>query len=386
MEKFAFIIHPMDVRRDASRKYPVLKYFPNSFVEYLMTKISPKLMSHIQGVQSITGAQAEGWLIGCPLGPHQLTGDTGLPIEFIYDKIAQGGVLAAELGAKVVGLGAFTSVAGDAGISVAKRLEGIINVTSGNSYTVYTAVEGLLRAAELMEVDLPNARVAIIGATGSIGAVCAKVLSPQVGCIDLVGRTPEKLEALRAELSALPGGRATASISTDIPNALRQADLVLAVSSAGKDLIFPEDLKTGAVVCDVARPRDVSKTVIEKRDDVLVIEGGVIDVPGNVNFNFNFGFPDKTAYACMSETMLMALEGTYEPYTLGRDLTVEQVLRIGELAKKHGFKLAGFRAFETSVTPDTIARVRDNALRKKNSSAKPSPVIEAPRTLAGATS
>jgi predicted amino acid dehydrogenase len=71
----------------------------------------------------------------------------------------------------------------------------------------------------------------------------------------------------------------------------------------------------------VARPRDVSREVVEKRDDVLVIEGGVIAVPGPVNFNFNFGFPDKTAYACMSETMLMALEGSYEPFTLGRDLT-----------------------------------------------------------------
>ena len=385
MEKFAFIIHPMDVRRDASRKYPVLKYFPNSFVEYLMTKISPKLMSHIEGVESPTGAQAEGWLIGCPLGPHQLTGDTGLPIEFIYDKIAQGGVMAAELGAKVVGLGAFTSVAGDAGLSVAKRLEGIINVTSGNSYTVYTAVEGLLRAAELMEIDIPNARVAIIGATGSIGAVCAKVLSPQVGAIDLVGRNPEKLESLRQELDALPNGRATHSISVDVPNALRQADLVLAVSSAGKDLIFPEDLKVGAVVCDVARPRDVSKTVIEKRNDVLVIEGGVIDVPGNVNFNFNFGFPDKTAYACMSETMLMALEGTYEPYTLGRDLTVEQVLRIGDLAKKHGFKLAGFRAFETGVTPETIARVRENAKKNRSSAPKSAPVAQTSHGLAAAS-
>jgi fatty aldehyde-generating acyl-ACP reductase len=382
MEKFAFIIHPMDVRRDASRKYPVLKYFPNSFVEYLMTKISPKLMSHIEGVESLTGAQAEGWLIGCPLGPHQLTGDTGLPIEFVYDRIAQCGVMAAELGAKVVGLGAFTSVAGDAGISVAKRLEGIINVTSGNSYTVYTAVEGLLRAAELMEIDIPNARVAIIGATGSIGAVCAKVLSPQVGAIDLVGRNSEKLELLRLELDALPNGHATHSISVDVPNSLRQADLVLAVSSAGKDLIFPEDLKVGAVVCDVARPRDVSKTVIEKRNDVLVIEGGVIDVPGNVNFNFNFGFPDKTAYACMSETMLMALEGTYEPYSLGRDLTVEQVLRIGDLAKKHGFKLAGFRAFETGVTPETIALVRENAKKNRSSVPKSTPITPTSHELA----
>src|SRR5690606_11367720 len=157
--------------------------------------------------------------------------------------------------------------------TVAKRLEGIINVTSGNSYTVYTAVEGLLKAAELMEIPLDTASVAIVGATGSIGAVCAKILSPSVASIALRGRAVQRLEALRADVEAHPGRRAEVTIATDLRAAMRQADLVLAVSSAGKELIFPEDLKVGAVVCDVARPRDVSKRVVETRPDVLVIEG-----------------------------------------------------------------------------------------------------------------
>jgi predicted amino acid dehydrogenase len=364
MEKFAFIIHPLDVKRDAAKKYPPLRFASVGMVEGLMKRMSPKMMSHITGVRSQNGTEAEGWLIGCPLSPRQFL---ELPTEFVYDKIAAAGKMGAEHGAKIVGLGAFTSVVGDAGISVAERLKGVINVTSGNSYTVYTAVEGLLRAAELMNVDIARSRVAIIGATGAIGAVCAKMLAPQVAAIDLVGRNVEKLEALRTEVSTQSDRRATVSIATDVKDALREADLVLAVSAAGKELIFPEDLKIGAIICDVARPRDVSREVVEKRDDVLVIEGGVIAVPGPVNFNFNFGFPDKTAYACMSETMLMALEGSYEPFTLGRDLSVEQVQRIGDIANKHGFKLAGFRSFEKAVDEATIERVRQNALRKRNS-------------------
>jgi fatty aldehyde-generating acyl-ACP reductase len=362
MEKFAFIIHPLDVKRDAAKKYPPLRFASVGMVEQLMKRMSPKLMSHITGVRSQTGAEAEGWLIGCPLSPRQFL---QLPTEFVYDKIAAAGRMGAAHGAKIVGLGAFTSVVGDAGISVAERLKGVINVTSGNSYTVYTAVEGLLHAAELMNVDISQARVAVIGATGSIGAVCAKMLAPQVAAIDLVGRDVEKLEALRIEVSTQATRRATVSIATNVNEALRESDLVLAVSAAGKELIFPEDLKIGAIICDVARPRDVSKRVVDERNDVLVIEGGVIAVPGPVNFNFNFGFPDKTAYACMSETMLMALEGTYEPFTLGRDLSVEQVQRIGDIAKKHGFKLAGFRSFEKAVDEVTIMRVRDNAKRKR---------------------
>ena len=110
----------------------------------------------------------------------------------------------------------------------------------------------------------------------------------------------------------------------------------------------------------------MSKTVVEKRDDVLVIEGGVISVPGqNVEFNFTFGFPRSTAFACMSETMILSLEGTNESYTLGRDLTVEQVMHMGELARKHGFELAGFRSFEVALSDEDIEKVRRNAERKR---------------------
>jgi len=85
-------------------------------------------------------------------------------------------------------------------------------------------------------------------------------------------------------------------------------------------------------------------------------------VPGDVEFGFDFGFPPKMAYACMSETMILALEGRYEGFTLGKQISVEQVEEITSLAEKHGFKLAGFRSFEKAVSEEHIQRVRENAL------------------------
>ena len=112
------------------------------------------------------------------------------------------------------------------------------------------------------------------------------------------------------------------------------------------------------MVCDVARPRDVSFQVQEARQDVLVVEGGVIKVPGPVNFNFNFGFPPGLAYACMAETIILALEGRFESFSLGRDLSMEKVEEITALAKKHGFKLSGLRSFERAITPEIIREVK----------------------------
>ena len=130
-------------------------------------------------------------------------------------------------------------------------------------------------------------------------------------------------------------------------------------------MIHPEDLKPGAVVCDVARPRDVSARVAQARDDVLVIEGGVVEVPGDVEFNFNFGFPPKTAYACMAETMVLALEKRFENFSLGREMTVCQVDEISALAAKHGFKLAGFRSFERALDNNAIEKIKEKARLKR---------------------
>jgi fatty aldehyde-generating acyl-ACP reductase len=103
--------------------------------------------------------------------------------------------------------------------------------------------------------------------------------------------------------------------------------------------------------------------VAAQRNDVLVIEGGLVEIPGDVDFHFDFGFPPRTSYACMAETMALALEGRYESYTLGKDLTVAQVKEIEGIARRHGFKLAGFRSFEHAVQADEIERVKHNARR-----------------------
>jgi fatty aldehyde-generating acyl-ACP reductase len=359
LEKFAFIIHPFDVRRDVAKKggvYSAAKYLPEPAVEWAIQFKSPMVMSHITGIQSPTGAEAEGWFIGCPLTPKQML---TLPQEFVYKRLIQCGKLAESLGAKIIGLGAFTSIVGDGGITVAQNLD--IAVTTGNSYTTATAVEGGLDAAKRRGISIENAKVAVVGATGSIGKTCAQMLAPKCAEIALVGRDLTRLEGVGKELSG-----ACVRLYDDVHLGLRDADLILTVTSARDAVIEPEDLKPGSVVCDVARPRDVSVRVAKERDDVLVIEGGVVAVPGsNADFHFQFGFPPKTAYACMSETIMLALDGRYESFTLGKDVSIAQAEETTRLAQKHGFKLAGYRSFEREVTQETIERTRRQAQVKR---------------------
>jgi predicted amino acid dehydrogenase len=353
-DTFAFIIHPIDPKSDVSRKWPLVgKVLTAEQIDFLSAYFPPVYMSEIHGVRSVaTGRECRGWFIACPFTPQRMM---KLPVGRVYDKIVACGHKAESLGARIVGLGAYTSVVGDAGTTIAERLT--TPVTTGDSYTIYMAVEAVRRAAAVMGISLADATTAIVGATGAIGSVCAEMLAADVGELILVGRRVEALEAVQERCS---GQRAEVTISAEI-EAIYEADLVLTVTSAIDSVIEPEHLKPGAVVCDVARPRDVSRRVAERRDDVLVIEGGMVEVPGPVDFGMNFGFPPKMAYACMAETMVLALEGRYEDYSVGKHLTVAQAREVGAICTKHGFKLGGFRSFERAVTDEQIARVRDRA-------------------------
>ena len=85
-----------------------------------------------------------------------------------------------------------------------------------------------------------------------------------------------------------------------------------------------------------------------------MIDGGVVDVPGPVNFNFNFGFPPGKAYACMAENDCAGFRRRFEDYTIGKNISLQQVQEIDTIASKHGFRLSGFRSFEKTITAEQI--------------------------------
>lgn len=339
------MLHPLTAR-DAARKYWFAKFLPEWVVEKILLRKHPMILSKITGIRSKTGAEIEGIFIGCPLTTRQLADHRN--DELALQRLVECSELARAEGAKIMGLGAFTAITGDAGVSLAERSQ--IAITTGNSYTVATAIEGTLKACSMLEIDPATATVAIVGATGSIGKTCARILGRHFARTLLVGRDLKRTEEVAREIQ-------NSEASIEVAR-IKEADVVVTVTSSDSPVIEPEHLRPGAIVCDVSRPRDVSVRVANERPDVLVIEGGVVKVPGDVDFGMSFGFPPKTAYACMSETMLLALEGRFENYTLGKDVSERQVEETLGWAEKHGFELAGFRSFERAVDAEAIERAK----------------------------
>jgi predicted amino acid dehydrogenase len=353
-DSFAFVIHPIDPKKHIGIKYPLLgKYLTESQIDFFCQFWPPVYLSQIDGIRSqATGRQITGWFIAAPYTPRAML---RLPVGQVYRKLIQTGHLAERLGARIMGLGAFTSVVGDAGLTIARGLD--IPVTTGDSYTIAVAVQGIREAARQMNVDLAGATAAVVGASGAIGSACSQLLAEDVGRLILIGKRELATQAVR---ELCQGKQAQVEATLDL-SAVREANLVLMATSATSAIIQPEHLRPGAVVCDVAVPRNVSPKVSHQREDVLIIEGGMVEVPGSVDFHFNFGYPSGKAYGCMAETMALALEGRYEDYTLGKQIEIERVKDIERIAARHGFKLAGLRSFEREVTAEQIARVRERA-------------------------
>lgn len=332
--EFAFLLHPLDPKQDVACRYPFLaSILPPPLIRRGARFWPPLILSQVTGVRSEeTGSRMPGLLLACPLTARQMV---ELPPQVVYDKIVRAGRLGQKHGARILGLGAFSSVVGDGGVTVAQRLN--MPVTTGNSLTVALAVAASKDGAAMRGFGLETSTAAIVGASGSIGLACGQMLAPLVERLILVGRQEIYVSQARAQVEA--AGAADVCVSTQIED-IAEADLVLSATSSLRPIIEPTHLKERAIVCDVARPPDVSPAVKEERKDVLVIKGGIVDVPGSVDFGFNFGLPPGQTFACMAEVMILALEGRFESLSLGQRVEIETVHEIAALARKHGFRLS----------------------------------------------
>ncbi len=356
--RFAFIVHPLVYEQFL--QHPVLRaldrIMPSAWLEEMAhVVIRPPIVGTIKDIVSATGARASGYIYGVPFTPRTML---KYPPERTYSRILYITRHAERRGAGIVGLGAFTSVVGDAGVTVARRSR--IGVTTGNSFTVAVTIRTLAQAADLMGIDLSRANACVIGATGSIGSIICHLLAREVRALTLVSPRPERLLALTDRLrERFPD--AELAITRTVGEALRKADIVVTTTSAVGSVVKMDLLKPGAIVSDVARPPDISPAAAAERPDVLVIESGEVQLFPGARLTGDLGLPEGIIYACLAETILLALEKHYDHFTLGRDISEEKVRFINELADKHGMKLAAIRSFGKELSDEDILAVRQRA-------------------------
>jgi len=317
----------------------------------------------VTGIRSPTGVEAEGWLISVGGTPKEIMRHSP---EFTYRRLLDAARMARRLGAQIMGLGAFTKVVGDAGATVARRAP--LPITTGNSYSasgaLWAAHDAMLRMGLVERPrDGRKARFTamVVGATGSIGSVCARMLAMVAEDLYMVSPETAKLLALKESiLKETPDAKL--HLSSRAAHGIGEADMIVtATSGAGKKVLDIMQVKPGCVITDVARPLDLPPEEVAKRPDVLVIESGEIQLPGAPKMK-NIGLPKGVVFACLAETIVLALEGRFENFTVGRHIEWERVREIYRMGLRHGMKLAAISGVNGPFTDADIRKVRKLAL------------------------
>ncbi|MBI1754977.1 hypothetical protein HYR65_01695 [Candidatus Azambacteria bacterium] len=310
---FAFLLHAR-YTSDAIATFPFLRPLPEKITRMFLGFAWPIRLSTITGVRMIRGGRRiRGAIIAIPMTAAQMIEQKSRAKK----KIFRAARFAEKLGAVVIGLGAYTSSLTDNGDDVKEVTDAA--VTNGNTFTAIASAENISRIVSGAGKELGRMRIAILGATGSVGGILSRILL-RAGAQELllVSRTLINLEALKSTLAKQFPGRAI-DISTD-PASLVSADFVVLATNSPAALIQTEHLKKGAIVYDISQPKNITKSVISARRDCRFYEGGMVVSPPAIDYHFKFPLKQGNVFACLAETItIAAAEIPMEKITYGDD-------------------------------------------------------------------
>ncbi|MFA6217135.1 MAG: SRPBCC family protein [Candidatus Omnitrophota bacterium] len=352
---FGIIAHPYDfshLEKCFKTLNPNFNVSSPEFVSQLF-HVSPSFKLYdINDFRSRTGESVNGSFMIATFIPDMMEKD----IWSVFSKVVRACKIAEKHGIGIVTLGGFTSIVAERiGQEISREVD--IAVTSGNTYTAAMAIDGVLKAADLVNLDISKSTLAIIGGTGDIGSACARFFTDTVKNLVITGRTKSHLSKLSAELKKKKKARVT--ISLDNKKAVEGADIIISAASATAPILQVEWFKPGAIICDVGYPKNISHAPTQ-RNDIFVFSGGLAKSPTPIAFPLDFGLPSPhVIYGCFAEGIILALEKRFENYSFGRgNITIEKIEEIRNLGKKHGFEVADFYWGDTLIDNQLIERMQ----------------------------
>ncbi|MCX5938066.1 MAG: long-chain acyl-[acyl-carrier-protein] reductase, partial [Cyanobium sp. LacPavin_0920_WC12_MAG_62_9] len=212
----------------------------------------PVLVERI-ALTSPTGQTIEGAYIDSCFVPEMLS-----RFKTARRKVLNAMELAQKSGIDITALGGFTSIIFE-NFNLLKEQQIRATTldwqrfTTGNTHTAWVICRQVETNAPALGIDLSQATVAVVGATGDIGSAVCRWLSQRTGVKELllVARQQQPLVDLQAELG---GGRI---LSLD--EALPQADVVVWVASLPQTLtIDAENLRSPCLMIDGGYPKNLN--------------------------------------------------------------------------------------------------------------------------------
>lgn len=301
--------------------------------------IPPRRLFNIE-VQSITGQTVNGCYIESFISPAEL--------EIRHwkknlKKVKEAANCARQTGARIAGLGGFTSIVLE-GRDNSLNENSATMFTTGNTLTAAFIVKALEKACKRFNKDIKEQNLLVIGATGDIGSACVHYFAGRVNELLLCARQATALEALKEGLS---NKGHSSKASTDLTKFLPEADIIIAIATSTIEDFHPALCKEDVIICDAGYPKNLLGNFGAFAERLF--SGGMGSIAGGFHFSPGFyhtlyGFPvSDIGHGCLLEAIILALEKNYNPYSTGKGkITIEKMEWIYAAAKKHGITEAPF--------------------------------------------
>lgn len=316
---------------------PALAALSVDQIQEIYPWIPPRVTFHVQAA-SIAGPVVHGAYIETFIPPDRLD------LQHVKEnlrRVCDAAEVARQHGAGIVGLGGFTSIILEgkvADLNTTSRT----SFTTGNTLTAVYVVKGVEEAARRCRLDLTQARILVIGASGDIGSACVRYFSNSCKELLLHARRLRPLQMMEKEV--LSTGQAC-RITSDPSEFTHEADVIIAAASMSSNEFTIERCQQHTIVCDAGYPKNIKSSTTESSSRVF--QGGMGHMLGGFTFNPSsesafYRFPcDHVGHGCLLEAILLALEGVYESYSQGRgNITLDRMDNMWQMALRHGMPVA----------------------------------------------
>lgn len=346
---FAFIAHPL-VLEDLSRQYPNLVGANKEFLKFVSKYLWPVTGSNITGFRNNQGKELKGIVLFCPMSTRLLV----LRRKSAIRKIIRLTKIAEKLQVRMVGLGAFIPIVTHDGKILAKKSN--LNMTTGTAFSSIIATTNAITLASSCGIDFKNSTVAVVGAGGSVGSICSRLLLDHFNTLVLIDKSKESLDSLLSGGYLKGVSNKTVYVSTKVET-VKHASLVIVATNSPGIIVRSDHIKPGALIVDAAQPRNVSAKIPFIRKDVIVVESGIAEIKG-LNTNFQFDLKSYSeVYSCLAEVLILLWLGIRGQQVGSFDMSYVYALK--EAAIKIGIEIPRFRNRAGYVTDNDISHMKD---------------------------
>ncbi len=341
---FAFLAHPL-VLEDLARQYPLLQGANKEVLKFVSKHLWPVIGSSITGFRDKNGREVKGVVLFCPMSTRLFV----LRHRDTVRKLVRLVRIAEKLQVKIIGLGAFVPIVTHDGKLLAKSTN--LNMTTGTSFSAVIAYLNAKRLAEQCGLMHKDTIVAVVGAGGSVGSICCRLLMKNFHRFILIDKKRESLESVARGEYFKSIKEKEIFFSTHI-DTVHHAKVVVVATNAPGVIVRSDHLRPGAVVVDAAQPRNVSARVPFERKDVIVVESGIASVEGlNTNFEFDLRSYNEV-YSCLAEVLILMWLGI-DGKQVGK-FDLGYVEKLQQTASKVGIDIPRFRNRAGFVSQEDI--------------------------------